>query len=367
MDRRLGASFALFSLAVLAAAASAQETCTGDQGTLYYGTTNPRAKTGDVSAPGCGNGRGMVLGGHTDADGTPRYACLNVPEEPSCPSLPLLVYIHPSLFDPDTLYVTNIPEAVDTANLSNDPGCPGFILLAPQGRDTEHFYPYPDRTGLGWDNWYRPADPSRNVDVETIDHFIDTLDDTLAAKGVHDRFGNALRADPKRIFLSGWSNGSAMAIYYGHVRPSKIAAVGVYSAPNPYGEFDDPCPVLPDFAAADATISGVPPVPLMHMHNDCDIAGICPSGENLAAVLVRSGEPFQDALFTSALQPADQCVSQDVIVEKGCDRNRSYQPGDGMDAAGLGLDTTVGSINHVRWPQTWTPALFNFYRLHPHP
>src|SRR6202011_467894 len=73
-----------------------------------------------------------------------------------------------------------------------------------------------------------------NVDAATIDHFRAQV---LAGKMV----------DTNRVYLSGWSNGSAMAYAYGLERPS-IAAIAVYSAPNPYHAFNDPCPQSPVIA-----------------------------------------------------------------------------------------------------------------------
>ena len=75
----------------------------------------------------------------------------------------------------------------DTADLSGDPARPGFIVVAPEGRATTHFYPAPDDQGSGWDNWYRQLDRrgrdlvvdgvtyAQNVDAATIDHFIDEV------------------------------------------------------------------------------------------------------------------------------------------------------------------------------------------------
>src|SRR6202521_2131144 len=172
---------------------------------------------------------GTTIGPWNDADGTARYACLYQPPaaSPSKP-LPLIVYLHPSLANADSVRrYTNLLDFLKTANVSNDPSRPGFILLAPQGRNTSHYYPPPDRTGTGWDTWYRQFNPAgaikaagklypENVDAATIDHFIAAVE----ATGEVDR---------NRVYLSGWSNGGAMAYLYGLNRP-QIAAVGVYSA-----------------------------------------------------------------------------------------------------------------------------------------
>lgn len=340
----------------------ADVTCGGTCGTLSRGLASPLPETGTMSAPNCGAdvSVGTVLTG--SVAGQTRYACLMAPltTSESCASLPLVVYLHPSLFTPDTLFVTNLPESVDTADVK--PGCPGFVLLAPQGRNTEHFYPVPDDTGPGWDNWYRSED---NVDVQTIDHFINEI--LTGATGVQTKDGKPVTIDPNRIYLTGWSNGSAMAIWYGHIRstptetrPWTIAATGVYSAPNPYGDFNDPCPVV-DFSPTNSLpkISGIPTMPMLHIHNDCDIAGICQSGQRMAEVLVNSGAQWDDQLINTALQPSQSCVDL-------CARNQFYgDNGVQENSAGVGVDVTLGTVNHSRWPQTWTASLIRFFQLHP--
>jgi hypothetical protein len=76
-----------------------------------------------------------------DADGTPRYACLYEPEAASASApLPMLVFIHPSLVTADSLEEsTNLLDYMDTYDLSGNPSRPGFIVLAPEGRDTTHY------------------------------------------------------------------------------------------------------------------------------------------------------------------------------------------------------------------------------------
>ncbi|MEA2625721.1 MAG: hypothetical protein QOD06_1766 [Candidatus Binatota bacterium] len=347
--RAVGLSSLVAGLLIANVAAAAQ--CIGDPSTLSHGNP-PRARVQPpMDPPNCGGGfgTGMVLDDYVDNDGDRRYACLSRPASVPQGGLPLLVFLHPSLYPADTVYVaTNLPEQMQTADLTGDPNRPGFILLAPQGRNTTHFYPWPDHQGAGWDNWYRNTDPAKernlpenqaeNVDVAAIDHYIHAV----VAQGI---------VDPKRIYVSGWSNGSAMAILYGQARPGLIAAVGVYSAPNPYGDFDDPCPVK-SFAA-------VPPVPIFHVHNDCDITGICPSGQAMAQTFVRNRVPTSDQLIDSTLQPAARCLDQ-------CRRSEPQFPGtDEYDYPGLGPDSTLGTANHGRWPLNWTPAFFHFFQLHP--
>jgi len=299
---------------------------------------------------------GQRLGPWKDRDGYDRYACLyEPPSASSAAPLPLLVYIHPSLFPADTLETaTDILEFQNVASLSADPDRAGFIVLAPQGRSTKHFYPSPDDQGLGWDNWYRQFDPGgdtfvdgtvypENVDAVTIDHF---LDRELATGKV----------DTNRIYVTGWSNGAAMSYIYGLSRPS-IAAIAVYSAPDPFHAFNDPCPQVA--VADDPSNNGQIHIfneglPTMHVHNDCDIAGLCPNGERMATLLRGQGIIVDDLLINSLFLPVSSCL--DV-----CGTN----PNANADLAANPGGITLGSVNHTHWPQIWTPAMLEFLRAHP--
>ena len=192
--------------------------------------------------PACGGGR--ILGPWKDGDSTDRYACLyDFATLKPGHKLPLLVYLHPSLFGPWTITHTNLLDLRTTSSLGADPAGSGYIVLAPQGRNTAHYYQWPDNSGMGWDNWYRQLSPSgevtvggatyrENVDAAAIDHFI------------HDEVLRPVRSIPARIYLSGWSDGAAMALLYALNRQA-IAAAAVYSAPDPFGAFNDPCPQTP--------------------------------------------------------------------------------------------------------------------------
>src|SRR5690349_3311755 len=176
--------------------AATGESCAGRNG------NTPRPPTSSVDGLLATVNLCTLLGGEiltwTDGDENPRFACLAAPANASKQTpLPLLVWLHPSLFPIDTVRITDIFFKQNTADLSGDPERPGFILLLPAGRDTQHYYPFPDDTGLGWDNWYRNFnrnDPDINVDVAAIDHFIKVVRD----RGI---------VDPQRIYMSGWSNG----------------------------------------------------------------------------------------------------------------------------------------------------------------
>jgi poly(3-hydroxybutyrate) depolymerase len=299
---------------------------------------------------------GTTMSAWTDADGNARTACLYEPASASPASpLPMIVYLHPSLFTADTISAaTNILDFQSTYELSGDPARPGFIVVAPEGRATQHFYPSPDDTGTGWDNWYRQVDKKGrdvtiagvtyplNVDVATIDHYIDAE----VATG---------KVDTKRIYVTGWSNGSAMGVLYGASR-RRIAAVAVYTAPNPFEAFNDPCPQEPVKRRArslgEIRLKNAR-VPTYHVHNACDIAGICPNGELMLAQLRDIRTPFTDVIIDG---------SQNVVA--ACDPGCGTNPDADMNFADNPRGFTEGSQNHTRWPTTQTQGMLDFFRAH---
>lgn len=300
--------------------------------------------------PGCPGGK--RLGPWNDSDGTPRYACLYEPAGATTATpLPLVVFLHGSLFPASTVYyVTNFLDYTSTADLTGDPLRPGFVLIAPEGRSTTHYYAFPDNRGKGWDNWYRnlsePAGANAagqaakpNVDAATLDHFIAEE----AATGKIDR---------DRVFISGWSNGAAMAILYALNRP-QVAAAAVYSAPNPFDFFGDPCPQKPvsgtPASSAEIQVSN-PGVAILHVHNACDIAGLCPNSEVMKTQLAALGGSFQDLILDS--------LGEEV---QACDSLCGTNPKGGSLDWGSGL----GFFNHLMWPRRWTSTMLQFMRQHP--
>ncbi len=270
----------------------------------------------------------------TDPLGTPREACLHTPANASAATpLPLLTFLGGSLFpgDPQTI-LNGLEFLVDTGDLSGDPARPGYSFLVIEGRDKEHFYPFPDDHAWGFDNWYRNFDrndPALNVDVATIDHFIAEV----KARGV---------VDPRRSYLSGHSNGAAMAMIYGLNTPG-IAAMSVYSSPDPFRDIGDPCPQAP---------FGNNLRPVMTIHNDGDSAGICQTGsENFAKTMAASLPQVEYRHFIINLQ--QQETTQ-------CDASCSY---DGNPAQ----LATLGSLRHLIWPTQWTGRMLEFLRDRPLP
>lgn len=312
---------------------------------------DPPAIVTGVIKPDCLHGR--MLGPWKDANGDDRYACLWEPHVVKAGRLPLVIYLHPSLFGPQTVARTGLLSYQDDTSLRAD-GTVGYIVLAPMGRKTLHHYPRPDEKGLGWDNWYRQLSPAgavtagkalyrSNVDAAAIDHFLGEV----TATG---------KVDPERIYVMGWSNGAAMAYLYGLNRRT-IAAAAIYSAPDPFGALDDPCPQTPRAGpAADSAQIEVfnPALPAMHVHNSCDIAGLCPNAELMAAQMRSAGIEVRDAIIDYTQAPVNECT-----LSCGARENGMVTPG----ADPLGY--SVGFIEHSRWPKKWTPLMLDFLRNHP--
>jgi dienelactone hydrolase len=306
-----------------------------------------------ASKPGCG--RGELLGPWKDGDGTDRYACVyRPPSTKPGRKLPLLVYLHPSLFGTWTIDNTNLLDLQGGTSLGINGAGPGYIVLVPQGRDTTHRYPWPDDHGVGWDNWYRQLDPAgdvkigntvypENVDAATIDHFV--------AETAH--VGDV---DTRRIYVTGWSNGAAMGLLYALNRPH-VAAVAVYSAPDPFGALEDPCQQKP-VGGAPATDAEVriynPHVPVMSVHNSCDIVGTCPNGEKLAAELRAAGVSIEDLILDSDGKRVAACMDY-------C----GTDPNGGLTLLHNPMGWLLGLHRHERWPSRWTPAMLEFFRAHP--
>jgi predicted esterase len=233
----------------------------------------------------------VVLLTFTDNDGEYRRACLLITA--SSQPLPLIVWLHGSLSAPSSVKYTDLVTEASTANLTGTKnGSLGYHLLLPYGRDTTHFDPPPDDKGAGWDNWYRNynrSDPKMNVDAQTIDYFIREV------KGRTD-----LKVDSTRVFMSGWSNGAAMALEYA-LNTLNIAAAAVYAAPDPYRDHNDSCAQTP-----------YPPyfTPILDLHFQCDVNNNCVTAQAFFTDLnsrYTSKLIAEFVIVDSSLQPASTC------------------------------------------------------------
>ncbi|UJR18627.1 hypothetical protein I4U23_005535 [Adineta vaga] len=178
-----------------------------------------------------------------DKNNEARCACLLIAS--SSKTLPLIVWLQPSFVYPTSVYSTNFIKEALTVNLMNTTNSSsiGYHLLLPAARITKNF-----ECGIinciAWDTWYRNfnrSDPNMNVDIQTIDYFINHIIYNIAS----------------------------MALLYALNTPN-IAATAVYSSTNPYQNNNDPCPQIPYPLQRTSILDVV---------NECDYSGICQGGE----------------------------------------------------------------------------------------
>src|SRR5712691_11259919 len=99
MRGRIGSLFGSIAVVTLVAIQAGAQ-CIGQPGKLSYGDP-PRPRLGTMSPPTCGGGIGTLLSDYVDNNGEQRYACLSQPSNLAAGlQLPLVVYLHPSLFTP---------------------------------------------------------------------------------------------------------------------------------------------------------------------------------------------------------------------------------------------------------------------------
>jgi hypothetical protein len=92
----------------------------------------------------------------------------------------------------------------------------------------------------------------------------------------------------------------------------------------------------------------------MHVHNACDISGICPNGEKMAAELRSAGANFEDVIVDAEGKRVDACTDW-------C----GTDPDGGLTLLHHPWAWLVGLHHHERWPSAWTPAMLEFFRRHP--
>lgn len=321
---------------------------------------NPPAKLFANVVPKCKGG--TRLGPLSDRDGTPRYACVYEPSQASATNpLPLVVFLHAPLATADSIQSTNLLSLLSSADVSESLGASvpfgpvinpnlGFILLAPEARDIQQFFPLVKTHGTGFDYWYRQLSPAGDVTVDGT-----LYEENVDAAAIDDFIAQEVatgKVDTNRVFVTGWSTGASMAYLYGLSRPN-VAALAAYSAVNPFEAFNDPCPQVPVVGApADNTQLQIynAGLPSDLIHSNCDFAGLCPNGEFMASELLSLGIGTQDTIIDSTQMPANACVDKCGIKLDGDPSNK--------------MANSTGAKNHLRWPNSWTPAILDFFRSH---
>ncbi len=281
----------------------------------------------------CAAYNGEVLEGWSDADGTPRKACMiNTGGATPQHKLPMLVWLHATLASSTGFFTTALLKTIPTADLSADPQRPGYILLLPMGRVIDQFLPFPLNTGISWDHWYRNMDrnsPYLNVDVAAIDHFI-------AAVKQRDI------VDTNRVFVSGWSEGADMATLYGLNTPG-VAATEPYSTTSPFDDArSDPCTVKP-FATNQR--------PYNLILRACDTGAACKYGTQFVQELA-------DGVLPVSL--LDETILNDygTVRVYQCDASCD-------DITGNPFRQAFGGYIHGIWPLGWNDEYLQYFRDHP--
>lgn len=139
--------------------------------------------------------------------------------------------------------------------------------------------------------------------------------------------------DARRVFMSGWSNGAAMAMFYA-LNTDGIAGTSVYSAPD-HRDSQNPCTQVPRPKAA---------TPTQDIYNYCDLFGISKTGKYFYDDLRKRGPRLPVSFLvvdtlTTELKSRDGDAKCDPVCQSVC-----------------GL--TEGTIAHQCWPQTRNSDIF---------
>jgi hypothetical protein len=95
-------------------------------------------------------------------------------------------------------------------------------------------------------------------------------------------------------------------------------------------------------------------MPIYHVHNACDIAGICPNGELLFGQVIAAHGRVTDIIIDANQQRVGVC-------DPSCGTNPDgdLSP-NAQDINGF----TEGTQNHTRWPDMWTQSMLDFLSLY---
>uniref|UniRef100_A0A0G4GFR8 Phospholipase/carboxylesterase/thioesterase domain-containing protein n=1 Tax=Chromera velia CCMP2878 TaxID=1169474 RepID=A0A0G4GFR8_9ALVE len=246
--------------------------------------------------------------------------------EPRGTRLPLVIWFHGSSGSAGNVYdITGLRDKAETWRL--DDGNEGFLLATPQSLN-RHWPPRViGESGAKHDYIYR--DWEKNEDFR----FVDRMIDELVASG---------KADPNRIFVTGWSNGCIFSMAYGIVRyttptpaGNRVAAIAGFSGVDPFTAvgIDIGC-ILAEYPK--------PNPPLMLVSKDCDVIP-CFLVETWVAWLRSSGgeENTNFLLINSNGDQVSEC-------------------------AGLtSCDPATALVNHLAWPSSREDEMLQWLKAHP--
>src|SRR5579863_7934772 len=117
---------------------------------------------------------------------------------------------------------------------------------------------------------------------------------------------------------------------------------------NPFGAFNDPCSQTPVAGppASDKQIQIFNPAArVMHVHNACDVGGICPNDEQLATELNAAGVVVDDVILDNHHQRVHACTDS-------C----GTDPKAPVESTATIAGSMIGLGNHLRWPKESTTA-----------
>lgn len=210
---------------------SAENPCTrplgGGRTAIAEPIAIPTCRTTDAEHPAFDDG---APAHHTGIDGTERYACAFVPPgTSSITKRPLLLFFHGSGGSAGNVYnTTMLRQKAESYALGDDPAARGYVLVSVQGRNL-HWPNETPQDGPKHDLYYRDfGSCSTNPDFAEVDRQIDEW----IASGL---------VDPRRVYVSGWSNGARFAQAYAiarHETPTpgghRVAAAAVYAGADPF-------------------------------------------------------------------------------------------------------------------------------------
>ncbi|MBK7582539.1 MAG: hypothetical protein IPI67_20370 [Myxococcales bacterium] len=292
-------------------------------------------------------------------DGTQRYACTYSPTPSS--ALPLLVYFHGSGGGAENVYDTSLlRQKAESFDLSGDPQKQGFVLLSLQARNL-HWPTTSNQDGSKHDIYYRDLGScSSNPDFANADAFVDA-------------WVSSGKVDPKRIYVTGWSNGGRFAQSYAiarHAQPSpggnRVAAAAVYSGADPFHD-----PKVGQTPSCQLSPYPKSTVPIFIVSGWCDLM---PCDDAQAAELSKTTELAPGSTMSGWVADLSAKVGSPTVqwlkikgtgeIVTSC-----------MPAAACG--NLVATLIHTEWPDgvagtaggviDHEPAMLDFLRQHPLP